>query len=88
MCKSLLTIIAAKIFKQSFWMMKFGGRSPKRTTVWGNSCMVKILDQGRLSARERDAKTVNTCKSWIDGDGRKCYQGTSELKGTQILELV
>ena len=47
----------AKVYRQSFWLMHWGSESPKRTTLFSCSPLVKKLDRGKLVIEERKAKT-------------------------------
>ena len=71
----------AKLFKQSFWMRKFGHWVPKRTTTWSNSQLIGCLQTSRLSKQERGGD--NGVKSYRDKRGRRKFHGTAGLKATQ-----
>ena len=63
-------------------MRKFGSFSLKRTSCWSNSCAVRLLDRGRLSAAEKKNTMATTVYS-RDKDGKKCYTANNKLKDTQ-----
>lgn len=50
--------------------------------MWSTSRRIAALDLGTLTKDERPSE-VQTTKTWVDGSGKKKWQGTSDLKGTQ-----
>ena len=74
----------SKVYLVAFWMRKFGHPSLKRSLVLSNAKQICRLDRGRLTKKER-ATAAGSAKTYVDGRGRKRYQGTKALKNTQIL---
>lgn len=79
---SAFMFVRAKMYKTAFWMKKHGGMTWKRTWMWGSSPHIECLDLGPLLPAEKPTE-VRTTKTWIDKDGKKRWQGTDQLKGTQ-----
>ena len=66
-------------------MGAYGGSSVKPTHLWGTAPYLQDLAR-RCNAADRarlEAEGVKTTRRWTDADGRKCCQGTGDLKGTQ-----
>ncbi|CAK9102213.1 unnamed protein product [Durusdinium trenchii] len=78
----LLLSFQIYMYKTAFWMKKHGGMTWKRTWMWGSSPHIECLDLGPLLPAEKPTE-VRTTKTWIDKDGKKRWQGTDQLKGTQ-----
>lgn len=74
-----------KVFRCTFWMRLWGGSSPKRTLVVGNSKAIHRLETGKL-VRSLFPSQVQTAITYLDGNGVKRYQGSRQLKGTQLLD--
>ena len=68
-------------------MMHYGGATPKRHMLLGNSHLLGLFDKGRLSKNKwREAKAhgaPRTAKRYTDAEGRRRWSGTSYLKKTQ-----
>ena len=81
----------AKVFQIHFWMQAFASSTPKRTTLVSNGKRIGALFNIACSAsssgkREHEGEElVKTCRAYVDGQGRKRYQGTPALKETQNL---
>ena len=73
-----------QVFRQYFWMKKFGHMCPKRTLVLSNSPVIRLLDKGPLARHEMDGPV--TVEQYISPKtGKVGYAGTSALKKTEIL---
>lgn len=75
------------MFKVAFWMKKHLSLTWKRTWMWSPSRLIEELDLGALSPSEKTCE-VRTAKTWVDSKGKKRWQGTRELKGTQQLDYM
>lgn len=73
-----------EVWRQAFWMLSYGSRSPKRTKCWSSSMAVGLMDKGPISKRQIKACATKTVDRWIDSKGRKCYKGNANLKVTQL----
>ena len=78
---------SSKMFKVAFWMKKHLSLTWKRTWMWSQSRLIEELDLGALSPSEKTCE-VRTAKTWVDSKGKKRWQGTRELKGTQQLDYM
>ena len=77
-----------QVYRQAFWMRLFGGPTAKRTRCWSNSRGVYRLRTLRLTARMRDAvKEKLAVKTVSKKDGKRGYQGSKALMGSQFLGL-
>ena len=74
--------LASQVFKTAFWMRKHLAVTWTRTWIWSTSPSVRNLDLGPLLPSEK-ATTVKTTRRWTNKDGKKKWQGTRNLKGTQ-----
>lgn len=70
------------MFVQRFWMKSWGHATPKRTCVYSNSAMIRMLDTGPLT-REELVPEYATTRKYINGKGVKRFSGNSTLKGAQ-----
>ena len=74
------------VFKTAFWMRKHLAPTWKRTWVWSTSSTVNKLDLGPLLPSEKVTQ-VKTTMRWRDEHGKQRWQGTKDLKGTQLFGL-
>ena len=74
------------VWKTTWWMIFFGGETPKRHVMIGNSSKMNIIKAGKL--KRGAASPSNTPYSYVDKNGKIRYQGTAALKGTQNLGIV
>ncbi|CAK8990484.1 unnamed protein product, partial [Durusdinium trenchii] len=85
----MLRRAGVKVFQIHFWMQSFASSTPKRTTLVSNGKRIGALFNIACSAsssgkREHEGEElVKTCRAYVDGQGRKRYQGTPALKETQ-----
>ena len=73
-----------EIYLAMFYMKKFGHSTWKRTVVMSNHRCIASLNRGPLKKHEKKCK-VKTTKTYRDSHGRQRYQGSKELKGTELL---
>ena len=74
--------LACEVFKISLWMRLWGGTSPKRTVLVGNSALIRNLGTSKL-IKKLHPSSVQTAITYVDAAGRKRFKGTKALKGTQ-----
>ena len=79
--------LASQVFKTAFWMRKHLALTWKRTWIWSTSPRVRNLDLGPLLPSEKST-TVKTTRRWTNKDGKKKWQGTRALKGTQYFARI
>ena len=73
-----------EVWKTTFYMRKFGSRTPKPTFVLSNSTAIASLDLGPLTKQEAVIEEADrTTRPYIDSRGIKRYHGTKALKQTQ-----
>ncbi len=76
-----------QVFRQYFWMKKFGHLCPKRTLVLSNSPAIRLLDRGPLARHEMNGP-VTVAQYVSTKTGKVGYAGTSALKKTEILGYI
>ena len=81
-----------KVYKVSFWMGAYKSPTPKRTTLWSSSSMIRgfwsrafSLKTFRAERQKKKNELVKPVRYYKDASGRKCFTGTAELKDTQQL---
>ena len=87
-CVSLQLLLASKTYRQSLWMCKFGHRVPKRTTLWANSPLLRVMERGRLCKKQKQGggkAKPKIVKKYRNRKGKQCVVGTSILKRTELL---
>lgn len=78
--------IPLKVYKQSFWMQGWGGKTPKRTTLWSNSSAIRLFKTGsEHSKTSKLMKGKGLTDRYKDRSGRWRFKGNSRLKGSQSL---
>ena len=79
-----------------WWMAHYQSVTPKRHYMYANSSFYSLLDLGPLrkiktakGRKQEPAKEkVVTVKHYRDKQGKKRWQGTDKLKGTERLEVI
>mmetsp|Transcript_40679 Transcript_40679/g.63947 ORF Transcript_40679/g.63947 Transcript_40679/m.63947 type:complete len:346 (-) Transcript_40679:30-1067(-) len=79
----VLEDLGLKVYYQSFWMKWFRHPTPKRTTVYSSSPLIKELDMGPLT-RNHLTPEVQTTDRYQNGSGKARFKGNKNLKGTQL----
>ena len=82
--KSCLSLAPRQTYKISFWMMNFGSRPPKRTSVIGNTREIIRLQTGRL---RRASSTLKTTTKYRNRNGEVKFKGNKCLRSTQPIEF-
>ena len=70
-----------KIWRGSWYMLHYGGPTPKRHFAYSNSKCVLQLNRGRLRGWKKK-KDGNPVKHYVDRRGKRRFVGTKFLKGT------
>lgn len=70
-----------KVRRVSWWMSRYGAKSAKRQYAWANSPAILRLDVGWKRMKSK----ISTCIKYVNREGRKCYKGSPQLKGTESL---
>lgn len=70
-----------------WWMWHFGGATAKRHFAFSNSPAISKLDRGRLTGWKKLPPQKQTARHYRDRKGRRRYQGTSQLKKTEFLDI-
>lgn len=76
--------IPFKVYKQSFWMQGWGGKTPKRTTLWANSAAIRLFKTGsEHSKTSKMMKGKGLTDRYKDKSGRWRFKGNSRMKSSQ-----
>ena len=66
-------------------MAHYGARSPKRHQGLSNNKWVEVFNRGKLQAKDRKPDpTFKTSHTYTDKNGRRRWQGTKQLKESQL----
>lgn len=74
-------------------MHHYGCLVPKPHYGWSNSPYITALDKGKLLNWKKrqspgdDSPKVQTCKSYVNKEGKRCYTGTAFLRKTERLAI-
>ena len=74
-----------EVYKQAFWMKKYGHKTLKRTWLWSTSEAVKLFDLGKCGPGE--VCEFKTTQQWTDATGKNRFSGNGNLKKTQSFGL-
>ena len=77
-----------QVFKTSWWMAHYGGKSPKRHKAFSNNKWCGAFNKGKLNVRQFSKKQKpedRTATHYVDQQGRKRWKGTPALKSSQNL---
>lgn len=75
-----------KVTIVKWWMWHFGGATAKRHYAVSNSWVAGQLDRGVLSGWKKVPPSQQTAKRYRDKSGKSRYQGTSQLRKTEMLD--
>lgn len=68
--------LLAKVWRQRFWMIKFGSRTPKSSLLlWSNSENVGVFRTGILRRQRLQRKQPQLVKRYRDSSGRQRFSG-------------
>ena len=73
----------SKVWKQKFWMKKWGHNCLKPTILWSSSRAIRSFFAGPLQ-KGFYTSAVQTCVKYKDKAGKTRYKGSKHLKGTQL----
>ena len=81
--------MSTQVSRVGWWMSAYGATTAKRQFAYANSPEIRKIDRGTLQ-RHVDflGKRVRTTYCYINSAGKKCYNGTKNLKGTEILAII
>ena len=65
----------AQVWRQRFWMMCYGSRTPKRSLLWSNSKRIGAFRTGKLHRQRLKIKRPPLVKQYEDGSGKKRFSG-------------
>ena len=71
-----------RIVRGAFYMIHYGGPTPKRHWVYSNSRSVLGLNRGKLRGWKKNKSATAPVRHYRDAEGKKRYVGTKHLKGT------
>ena len=77
----------AEVARISWWMSAFGSETAKPQYAYSNSPAIRKLhhfQNSSLKVKKNHLK-VETCRQYQNKEGKACYTGTRQLKGTEIL---
>ncbi|CAK9096788.1 Uncharacterized protein SCF082_LOCUS45422 [Durusdinium trenchii] len=72
------------VFKQSFWMSGWGGKTPKRTVLWSNSSAVRVF---KTKPKHRVKRGKSLTDKYRDSSGKVRYKGNKNLRSSQQYPL-
>ena len=73
-----------QVYRSGWWMAHFGARSPKRHQAFSNNKWIETFNKGKLLRHQRKPDpTFAPTKSYLNANGKRCWQGTPQLKETQ-----
>ena len=71
-----------RIFRASWYMLHYGGPTPKRHHAYSNSRSILGLNRGKLRGWKKQLHGRNPVRHYRDRQGRKRWVGTKYLKAT------
>ena len=77
-------ILPTKMYRCSFWMKHWGGKTAKRTKLFSWSWAVSVFKTAKLKKKDRKS-TIKTALGYTDAKGVRRWKGTGALKSTQFL---
>ena len=83
-----LSYFLAQVHVVKWWMRHYGAPSAKPHFAYANSATIRKLDRGKLKREHDHRPTIKTCEKYRNRDGRACYKGTGQLKGTELLGFI
>ena len=75
-----------EVFSQKFFMKFFGHPTAKPTILMANTPQIVQLAHGKLSRQQLKCEVATTIKTVSKKTGRKQFQASKALKGTQPLD--
>lgn len=77
-----------QVYRVQWWMALYGAKTPKRHKAFSNNKYCQRLDLGTLNLKKfiaKKGKSQTVVRTFNKATGRRGYQGTALLKGTQCL---
>ena len=83
--------LRSQVHRTAWWMLHYGGPTPKRHVAWSNSPHISFLDLGKLRGwakrkRELEAKGNGPqplVHKYFDKSGKRRYKGSRSLKSSE-----
>ena len=72
-----------RVYRAHVCMRAFGASSQKPTWIYGNRDFIGELNHYTLPESRRSTRTVQMTRSWVDKDGKNCWEGGKDLKASQ-----
>ena len=72
-------VASFRIFRVSFWLSKYGARSPKRLKMYSNSRGVRAFRTRALTKRERERLPDRLASHRVNANGKKVWTGKKTL---------
>ena len=82
----MFALLAAKMYRVTFWMKHWGSPTWKRTSVVSNARCVGQFDRGQIK-RSTSCK-FQTATKYKNKQGKVCYTGTRLLRSTGFLACI
>ena len=79
--------LESQVWRQTFYMSVWGGRTPKRTTLWSNSRAIRKFSTSGKYRRGRSSNRLPLADKYVDRHGKTRYKGNANLKASQWLCL-
>ena len=83
-------MLTAQVHKATFYLLHYGGPTPKPLFAFSNSRHVERLNKGPLKgwmekkkALKDSGKSKDLVIKYIDGHGKRRYKGSSELRSSE-----
>ena len=77
----------SKVSIVKWWMAHYGSGTPKRHWAFSNAPDILGLDRGKLTGWKKVPEHKQTARRYMDAKGKKRYQGTSQLRKTEHLDI-
>ena len=84
------SMLTAQVHKTTFYLLHYGGPTPKPLFAFSNSRHVEKLNKGQLKgwvnqkkALKDSGKSKDLVIKYIDGNGKRRYKGSSELRSSE-----
>ena len=74
-----------KVFKQSFWMKKWGAMTAKRSVMWSSSKKVGYFRTGKLKRGQGADRAKALVTRYRNARGEKKFQGNKRMAKSSIL---
>ena len=83
--ETVLLPIGPEVFKQSFWMKKWGSPTAKRSVMWSSSKKVGYFRTGKLKRGLGADRAKALVTRYRNARGEKKFQGNKRMAKSSIL---